>query len=166
MTSAAPVSIAPASGREKTLLVAATGWGPSHGGINAFSLDFCLALGQLLKGTARVVCLTTPVADPVRADARSRGVEILTLPDIGPEDTARKAQVAREVLSREGISSLDLSLADGLDAGPEVDPFEDMPLLLELFLEVRQDAATQCIALRMEVTERAREEHRASAPGG
>ena len=118
MTSAAPVSPIPASGREKTLLVIATGWGPSHGGINAFSLDFCLALGQLLKGTARVVCLTTPVTDPVRAGAKERGVEILTLPSVGPEDPAGKAQAARDVLTREGILSLDLIVGHDVFTGP------------------------------------------------
>ena len=44
--------------------------------INAFSLDFCLALGRLLRGVARVVCLTTPVDDVTRAAAAGEGVEI------------------------------------------------------------------------------------------
>jgi hypothetical protein len=47
-------SLPPRGSREKTILVAAIGWEPSFGGINTFSLDFCLALGQLLKGTAGV----------------------------------------------------------------------------------------------------------------
>src|SRR4051812_47734063 len=58
---------APSAGREKTLVVVTDGWGPSFGGINAFNLDFCLALGRLLRGRARVVCLAPPVQEAVRA---------------------------------------------------------------------------------------------------
>jgi glycosyltransferase involved in cell wall biosynthesis len=118
MTPAVSPVAAPPSAREKVLLVAATGWGPSFGGINAFNLDFCLALGRLLKGAARVVCLTTSVDDTTRTAAREKGVEILALPGVWSGDPGATVQAARELLRRAGIERLDLTIGHDVFTGP------------------------------------------------
>jgi glycosyltransferase involved in cell wall biosynthesis len=110
--------VPPRADAQKTILVAATGWGPSSGGVNAFSLDFSLALGRVLKGAARVLCLTTPVDDLVRAEAAQQGVEILTLQSTGPHDPTEVAKAARELLRRAGIERLDLTIGHDVFTGP------------------------------------------------
>ena len=90
-------SLAPRGSREKTVLVAATGWGPSFGGRSAFSLDFCLALGRPLKDTAGVACLTTPADDLAKATAE-QGVEIIALPGVGPAGAWERTRTCDEPL--------------------------------------------------------------------
>jgi hypothetical protein len=38
------------------ILLLATAWGPKHGGINAFNMDFAAALAEYLKPSGRVFC--------------------------------------------------------------------------------------------------------------
>jgi len=114
------ISLAPPSSRGKTILVAATGWGPSFGGINAFSFDFCLALGRLFKGTARVICLTTPVDEVTKAAAAEQGVEIIALRAVGPADPTGTAVAARDLLRGEGIEQVDLLFGHDVFTGPVV----------------------------------------------
>lgn len=104
--------------QEKTVAVVATGWGPLSGGINAFNLDFCLALGRLLKGKSRVVCLTTEVDGPTRAKAAQIGVEILALPSFKLNDHVGTAAAASSVLRRSGIDRLDLTIGHDVFTGP------------------------------------------------
>jgi hypothetical protein len=94
--------------------VVATGWGPAFGGINAFSL----ALGRLLRGAARVVCITTPVDDITRAAAAKDGVEVLSVPAFHSGDPANAVQAATEVLRQQGIGHLDLTFGHDVFTGP------------------------------------------------
>jgi hypothetical protein len=102
MPQPAPPSVsAPLSG-DRTVLVVADGWGASFGGINAFNLDFCLALGSLLRGAARVVCLTTPVSEQTRSAAAAQGVEICSIERFDTTNPGGTAQAGLEVLRQAG----------------------------------------------------------------
>lgn len=107
-----------AASRDKAIAVIATGWGPLYGGINSFSFDFSLALGRLLRGRVRVICLTTAVDDLTRKQARSDHVEIYTLPKVGPGDERTVALNAHELLTHEGITSLELVFGHDVITGP------------------------------------------------
>jgi glycosyltransferase involved in cell wall biosynthesis len=100
------------------IVVIATGWGPIYGGINSFSFDFSLALGRMLRGSARVVCLTTNVDDLARVRARSDHVEIFTLPQVGPGNERAVASDARELLNHNGITAVDLVFGHDVVTGP------------------------------------------------
>src|SRR4051794_16489402 len=82
----------------KVIVVISTGWGPLYGGINSFSFDFSLALGRMLRGSVRVICLTTNVDDITRGKVKADHVEIFTLPQVGPGNESAVASNAREVL--------------------------------------------------------------------
>lgn len=114
-----PPAILPGpGGGNRTLVVVADGWGASFGGINAFNLDFCLALGRLLKGSARVVCLTTPVDDDTRAGAADQGVEIHSLERFDASDPAGTAQAGLDVLRRAGADRPELIIGHDVKTGP------------------------------------------------
>jgi glycosyltransferase involved in cell wall biosynthesis len=57
----------------------ATAWGPTHGGINAFNMDFACALGRIL-GKGRAACVVLDVSD---ADVRSAGEAGVKLLQVG-----------------------------------------------------------------------------------
>lgn len=92
----------------RVIVVIATGWGPLYGGINSFSFDFCLALGRLLRDSARVVCLTTNVDALTCARAKSDHIDIYSLAKVGPGDEHKVAREARELLGHSGITVIDL----------------------------------------------------------
>jgi glycosyltransferase involved in cell wall biosynthesis len=102
----------------KVIVVIATGWGPLYGGINSFSFDFSLALGRMLRGSVRVICLTTNVDDLTRGQVRADHVEIFTLPQVGPGNELAVATKAREVLNQHGITSIDLVFGHDVVTGP------------------------------------------------
>ena len=102
----------------KIIVVIATGWGPLYGGINSFSFDFSIALGRMLRGSVRVICLTTNVDDIARVRAKSDHVEIFTLPQVGPGDERAVAEKARELLNHYGITAVDLVFGHDVVTGP------------------------------------------------
>lgn len=114
---AAPVQ-ASAPPVPKVIVVIATGWGPLYGGINSFSFDFCLALGRLLRGSARVVCLTTNVDALTCARAKSDHIDIYTLAKVGPGDEHKVAREACELLGHSGITAIDLVFGHDVVTGP------------------------------------------------
>jgi hypothetical protein len=57
----------------------ATAWGPTHGGINAFNMDFACALGQILEN-GRVACVVLEASD---ADVRSANAADVALLQVG-----------------------------------------------------------------------------------
>lgn len=115
---AGPPDVPPQANARKNVLVLATGWGPQFGGINALNIDLCQALGQLLKGVARVFCLTTPVDKATRADASSHGVELLTCGSRGGGNSERAAHEVRDVLKKLGVERLDLIIGHDVFTGP------------------------------------------------
>jgi glycosyltransferase involved in cell wall biosynthesis len=116
MTPAVPPN-EPNGTHERTLAVIATGWGPSCGGINAFNLDFCLALGRVLRGSARVVCITTPIDDITRADVAAQGVDILCLRTIDTDNPASTVEAASALLRSRSIYHLDLVIGHDVFTG-------------------------------------------------
>ncbi len=107
-----------AAGGKRTLVVIADGWGPSFGGINAFNLDFCLALGRLLRGTVRVICLTSPVDDETRAEAASEGVVLVSLSVFNRNDLSKTVEDACAALHNEGVEHVDLTIGHDVVTGP------------------------------------------------
>jgi glycosyltransferase involved in cell wall biosynthesis len=102
----------------KVIVVISTGWGPLYGGINSFSFDFSLALGRMLRGSVRVICLTTNVDDITRGKVKADHVEIFTLPQVGPGNESAVASNAREVLNQHGIAAIDLVFGHDVVTGP------------------------------------------------
>ena len=102
----------------KILLAVATGWGPSSGGINAFNIDFCLALGRVLKGSARVFCLATSMDEGMRSEAAKQGVELLNVPVLNLDDPEGLLAVTDELLQGAGIDHLDLIIGHDVLTGP------------------------------------------------
>jgi hypothetical protein len=62
------------------ILLLATAWGPKHGGINAFNVDFAAALAAYLKPSGRVFCA---VLDALRDDRERADAIGVTLVPIG-----------------------------------------------------------------------------------
>ena len=58
------------------LVLLATAWGPKHGGINAFNMDFAKALGRL-PGLGKVVCMVLEASESDKNDAAKNGVTLL-----------------------------------------------------------------------------------------
>src|SRR5688572_12749928 len=60
------------------ILLLATAWGPRHGGINAFNMDFAAGLAGYLKPSGRVFCA---VLHALREDCdRAQGVGVTLIP--------------------------------------------------------------------------------------
>ncbi|MBN9118370.1 MAG: hypothetical protein J0I06_04275 [Planctomycetes bacterium] len=106
------------AGVPRTVVVLATGWGPLYGGINAFSFDLCHALGTVLKGAARLVCVTAGVDDLTRSRAERDHLRLLTLPKVGPGDEVAVARNARDLLAQNGITATDLVIGHDVVTGP------------------------------------------------
>lgn len=60
------------------LVLLATAWGPKHGGINAFNMDFAKALGRLL-GPGKVVCVVLESPGKEIKDAAEANVTLLAV---------------------------------------------------------------------------------------
>jgi hypothetical protein len=61
------------------ILLLATAWGPKHGGINAFNMDFAQGLVTYLHGTGRVFCVVLDASHADLADAAARGATLLSM---------------------------------------------------------------------------------------
>lgn len=116
-----------ASPPPRVIVVIATGWGPLYGGINSFSFDFCFALGRILRGAVRVICLTTNVDDLNRARARTDHVEIFNLLEIRPGSEHEFASNAQDLLNQNGIT--DIALVFGHDVVTGFAPIELVALM-------------------------------------
>ncbi|HEY5869684.1 MAG TPA: hypothetical protein VI542_29660, partial [Candidatus Tectomicrobia bacterium] len=60
-------------------LLLATAWGPKHGGINAFNMDFAQGLATYLQGVGRVFCAVLDASHADLTDAAARGVTLLSI---------------------------------------------------------------------------------------
>jgi glycosyltransferase involved in cell wall biosynthesis len=67
------------------ILLLATAWGPKHGGINAFNMDFAAALAGYLRPSGRVFCA---VLNASREDCERAQVAGVTLVPIGKDTDA------------------------------------------------------------------------------
>jgi hypothetical protein len=61
------------------ILLLATAWGPKHGGINAFNMDFAAALAQHLKGRGCVFCAVLEASREDSERAEAAGVTLVAL---------------------------------------------------------------------------------------
>jgi hypothetical protein len=61
------------------ILLLATAWGPKHGGINAFNMDFATALAKHLKGTGRVFYSVLEASREDSERAEAAGVTLVAL---------------------------------------------------------------------------------------
>ncbi|MDB5348508.1 MAG: hypothetical protein JWP89_6885 [Schlesneria sp.] len=82
---------------QSAIVVVATGWGPSFGGINSFNIDFCLALSRIVSDDTCVVCVTSGVDDVTRSFYEEQyNIRLVTLPrinDVISDDVATSAAV-------------------------------------------------------------------------
>lgn len=77
-------------------MLLATAWGPKHGGINAFNMDFAIGLANHLGESAKVFCAVfLPTAEDV-ADARGKRVNLVAI-NRPIESSAYDASWAHEV---------------------------------------------------------------------
>ena len=60
------------------LVLLATAWGPKHGGINAFNMDFAKALGRLF-GRGKIVCMVLEASASDKNDAAKHEVTLLAV---------------------------------------------------------------------------------------
>ena len=63
------------------ILVIATGWGPKHGGINAFNKGLCIGIANYIKEeklAIEVVCAVSSSDDSDKTDAQNHGVVLRT----------------------------------------------------------------------------------------
>lgn len=77
-----------------------------------------MALGWLLNGSVRVLCLSTPVEHAVANAVAAQGVEIVQLPRIAIDDPATTASTAEVLLRSIGINRLDLTIGHDVVTGP------------------------------------------------
>ena len=61
------------------VLLLATAWGPKHGGINAFNMDFATALAAHLKANGRVFCAVLEASSGDSERAKAAGVTLVAL---------------------------------------------------------------------------------------
>ena len=81
------------------ILLLATAWGPKHGGINAFNMDFAQGLVTYLHGAGRVFCAVLDASHADLADAEARGVTLLSL-ERSPESASYDRSWAYDVWKR------------------------------------------------------------------
>src|SRR5215470_12493921 len=81
------------------ILLLATAWGPKHGGINAFNMDFAQGLVTYLHGTGRVFCAVLDASHADLAEAESRGVTLLPI-GRSPESASYDKSWAYDVSKR------------------------------------------------------------------
>jgi hypothetical protein len=61
------------------ILLLATASGPKHGGINAFNMDFAVALAGVLKPSGQVFCAVLDASPEERENAESKGVTLVPI---------------------------------------------------------------------------------------
>ena len=61
------------------IMLLATAWGPKHGGINAFNMDFAHGLAAYLKGAGNVFCAVFNASREDHEDAEKQGVQLLPI---------------------------------------------------------------------------------------
>ncbi len=86
------------------LVLLATAWGPKHGGINAFNMDFAKALGRLL-GSGRVVCVVLEASAEETQDAAQANVTLLAVGKSRDHDRFEESRAydVRDLLENHGI---------------------------------------------------------------
>jgi glycosyltransferase involved in cell wall biosynthesis len=81
------------------ILLLATAWGPKHGGINAFNMDFAQGLVTYLHGAGRVFCAVLDASHADLAEAEARGVTLLSI-ERSPESASYDRSWAYDVWKR------------------------------------------------------------------
>ena len=81
------------------ILLLATAWGPKHGGINAFNMDFAQGLVTYLHGAGRVFCAVLDASHADLAEAEARGVTLLSI-GRSPESASYDKSWAYDVWKR------------------------------------------------------------------
>lgn len=81
------------------ILLLATAWGPKHGGINAFNMDFAQGLAASLQGTGRVFCAVLGASRDEVEEAAAHHITLLSL-ERPPESPSYDQSWAYEVWKR------------------------------------------------------------------
>ena len=81
------------------ILLLAIAWGPKHGGINAFNMDFAQGLVTYLHGAGRVFCAVLDASNADFAEAAARGVTLLSI-ERSPESASYDRSWAYDVWKR------------------------------------------------------------------
>ena len=68
------------------IMLLATAWGPKHGGINAFNMDFAHGLVAYLQGAGNVFCAVLNPSREDREDAAQQGVKLIAIDK--PQDSS------------------------------------------------------------------------------
>jgi tetratricopeptide (TPR) repeat protein/glycosyltransferase involved in cell wall biosynthesis len=120
------------------VLLLATAWGPKHGGINAFNMDFAAALAGYLKPSGRVFCA---VLDASREDCEGAQAAGVTLASIGKDINASSfdedwAYRVREKLppdiSVDWWVGHDVTSAEAALKGPQVNMYGRTALMMHM----------------------------------
>ena len=61
------------------IMLLATAWGPKHGGINAFNMDFAIALAEYLWNRGKVFCAVLGESREDRIEAQEHGVYLVPI---------------------------------------------------------------------------------------
>jgi tetratricopeptide (TPR) repeat protein len=77
-------------------MLLATAWGPKHGGINAFNMDFAIGLANHLGKKAKVFCAVFTASAEDIADARGKNVNLVAI-DRPVQSTAYDPSWAHDV---------------------------------------------------------------------
>lgn len=81
------------------ILLLATAWGPKHGGINAFNMDFAQGLVSYLHGAGRVFCAVLDASNADFTEAEARGITLLSI-ERSPESASFDKSWAYDVWKR------------------------------------------------------------------
>src|SRR5712691_3847957 len=67
-------------------MLLATAWGPKHGGINAFNMDFAIGLSSYLGSKGKIFCAAFSPPEEDVVNARQSGVHLVRVdrPDDSP----------------------------------------------------------------------------------
>ena len=88
-----------ADAKMPNILLLATAWGPKHGGINAFNMDFAQGLAASLQGTGRVFCAVLGASRDEVEEAAAHHITLLSL-ERPPESPSYDQSWAYEVWKR------------------------------------------------------------------
>jgi hypothetical protein len=106
----------------QTFMLLATAWGPKHGGINAFNLDFACGLAKFLRGRGRVFCGVL-AATPYEQDFVEKECGVTLVPigrpgETGAFDRSWAHDVWEEFRQRFPDTSIDWWVGHDITSGP------------------------------------------------
>jgi len=92
------------------LLILATAWGPKHGGINSFNLDFAVALAKVLGNKHKLFCVVLDASPEESRRASEEGVNLVNLdedPSSNRYDESWAYKIQDELKKKHKIEKID-----------------------------------------------------------